>query len=119
MPYVIGVDFGSLSCRGILADVTDGRILAQAEAAYPHGIMTDQLPDGTPLNGSWCLQHPEDYLQVLDQILPRLREESALADSEIVGIGVDFTASTVIPLDAQFTPLCNSYPSRPHAWPKL
>ena len=119
MPYVIGLDFGSLSCRGILADTQDGRILAEADAAYAHGVMTQQLPDGTALHGNWCLQHPGDYLEVMDSILPALCRESGIPSREIIGIGVDFTASTVIPLDETFTPLCFSEPSRPHAWPKL
>ena len=47
--YTIGLDFGSLSCRGILAG-TDGSIAAEADLAYPHGIMERALPDGTELN---------------------------------------------------------------------
>ena len=79
MPYVIGMDFGSLSCRGILADVRAGCILAEAEFSYPHGILTDTLPDGTPLRGSWCLQHPGDYLSALDHIIPQLLEKSCIS----------------------------------------
>ena len=119
MLYIIGMDYGSLSCRGILADVRDGRIVAEAEFPYPHGILTDALPDGTPLRGSWCLQHPGDYLAALDHIIPKLLEESGVPAAQIIGMGVDFTASTVIPLDSDFRPLCESYPDRPHAWPKL
>ena len=119
MPYVIGVDFGSLACRGILANVSDGRIVAADERSYPHGVLTERLPDGTPLVGSWCLQHPEDYMAVLDQILPQLRADSGVSVEEIIGIGVDFTASTVIALDDNFKPLCMTHTSRPHAWPKL
>lgn len=119
MPYTIGLDFGSLSCRGVLADTGNGRIIAEAEAAYPHGILTDSLPDGTPLVGSWCLQHPADYLTVLDRILPELHRKSGIDPEKIIGIGVDFTASTVMALDDRFLPLCDAYPSRPHAWPKL
>ena len=119
MPYVIGLDFGSLSCRGVLADGKDGHILATAEAEYPHGIMTERLPDGTPLTGNWCLQHPGDYLAVLDRVLPKLCGGNEISKSQIVGLGVDFTASTVIPLDAHFEPMCAAHPTRPHAWPKL
>ena len=100
MPYVIGLDYGSLSCRGILADVRNGCILAESEASYLHGILTEHLPDGTALADSWCLQHPQDYLTVLDQILPQLLSKSMIDPDAIIGIGVDFTASTVIPLDA-------------------
>lgn len=119
MAYVIGLDFGSLSCRGVLADGKNGHILAAAEAEYPHGIMTELLPDGTPLTGNWCLQHPEDYLDVLDRILPKLCGGNEIPKSQIVGLGVDFTASTVIPLDVHFEPMCATNPARPHAWPKL
>lgn len=119
MPYVIGVDFGSLSCRGILADVRDGQIVAETEFPYPHGVLTDSLPDGTPLIGSWCLQHPADYMSALDHIIPLLLKKSGISAAWIIGICVDFTASTVIPLDSDFHPLCESCPDRPHAWPKL
>lgn len=119
MTYTIGLDYGSASCRGVLADIRDGKVTAQAEMAYPHGILTESLPDGTPLTGSWCLQHPQDYLTVLHQIVPQLLENSGISPERVIGIGVDFTASTVIPLDDSFRPLCESYPDRPHAWPKL
>lgn len=119
MPCTIGLDYGSRSCRGILADIRDGHILAQGEMAYPHGILDRELPDGTPLKGSWSLQHPGDYLTVLHRIIPELLDKSRIPAEEIIGIGIDFTASTVIPLDADFRPLCQTYPSRPHAWPKL
>ncbi|MBR4289737.1 MAG: ribulokinase [Oscillospiraceae bacterium] len=119
MPYTIGLDFGSLSCRGVLADVKSGRIAAEAEFAYPHRILTDALPDGTPLSGDWCLQHPGDYLAALDHILPALLRKSGIASDAVIGIGVDFTASTVMAVDENFRPLCETYPSRPHAWPKL
>lgn len=119
MPYTIGLDYGSLSCRGILADVENGAIAALAEMAYPHGILDRALPDGTPLSGSWRLQHPGDYLTVLHAIVPKLLKESGIPKEEIIGMGIDFTASTVIPLDGNFRPLCETHPSRPHAWPKL
>ena len=119
MTYTLGLDYGSLSCRGILADIRDGHIIAEEEFSYPHGILTDALPDGPPLSGSWCLQHPSDYLTVLEHIIPQLLKKSGIVPAQIIGIGVDFTASTVIPLDSHFRPLCESYPNRPHAWPKL
>ena len=59
--YTIGVDYGSLSARGVLVRVRDGEIAAEAEFAYPHGIITGALPDGTPLPGDWFLEHPQDY----------------------------------------------------------
>ena len=71
--YTIGVDYGSLSARGVLVRVRDGEIAAEAEFAYPHGIITGALPDGTPLPGDWFLEHPQDYLDAMSFIVPRLR----------------------------------------------
>ena len=118
--YTIGLDYGSLSCRGVLAGL-DGSIAGEAEFCYPHGILDHALPDGTPLSGSWYLQHPSDYIEALEAVVPALLKKSGVAASQVVGIGVDFTASTVLPLDEQFQPLClnPAFASHPHAWCKL
>lgn len=102
--YTIGVDFGSLSGRATLVDVSDGREIASAELAYPHVIFEDRLPGGAPLQRSWALQHPQDYLDVLDETLPRLAK--AVDPADIIGIGLDCTASTVLPVYADGRPLC-------------
>lgn len=119
--YTIGLDYGSLSGRGVLVDTRDGTIMAEAVFSYPHGIMDSELPDGTPLKGMWCLQDPSDYLDVLEYVVPKLLRQSGIPARCVVGIGVDFTASTVIPVDGALTPLSDSpaYASRPHAWAKL
>ena len=114
--YVIGIDYGTLSGRAILADVSDGRVVATAEMAYPHGVMDRALPDGTPLKPDWALQHPQDYMDVLDDVLPKLAR--AVDPQDIVAIGIDCTSATVLPVDADGEPLCfqPEYTSRPHAW---
>ena len=119
--YTIGLDYGSLSCRGVLVDVRDGAICAEAAMAYPHAVITQCLPDGTPLKGDWCLQHPQDFTAALETVVPALMKESGIAPEQVVGIGIDCTASTVMPLDADFRPLCLSekFTSRPHAWLKM
>ena len=56
--YTIGLDYGSLSGRAVLADTCDWMIAAEAVMEHPHGIM-DSLPlDGSPLKGQWGLQNP-------------------------------------------------------------
>lgn len=119
--YTIGLDYGSLSGRGVLVDTADGRIVAEAAMNYPHGAMDTTLPDGTPLEPSWVVQHPEDFRQVLRYTVPELLRQSGVPAEQIVGIGVDFTSSTVIPLDQDFRPLSDdpSLAGRPHAWPKM
>ena len=102
--YTIGVDFGSLSGRGVLVDTADGREIASAQMDYPHAVMEGTLPGGTPLERDWALQHPQDYLDVLDDVMKRL---SGVVDpADIVGIGLDCTASTVLPVLEDGTPLC-------------
>lgn len=117
--YTIGVDFGSLSGRAVLVDTKDGREIASAQMDYPHVIMDRCLPDGTPLGPDWALQHPQDYLDVLDATLPKLTK--AVDADDIVGIGIDCTCSTVLPVYADGTPLCLTpeFESEPHAWVKM
>lgn len=117
--YAIGVDFGSLSARGVLADIRSGRIAVEASMEYPHGILYTP-PGNVQRHGEWILQNPQDYLETLYRIIPELMAQSGVAVEQIVGIGIDFTASTVIPL-RNFRPMSEepAWTSRPHAWTKL
>ena len=102
--YAIGIDFGTLSGRCVLVDVEDGTVVMERQMDYPHAVMDKALPSGKPLAQDWALQHPQDYLDVLDAILPQLT--AAVNPADIVGIGVDVTSATALPVDADFTPLC-------------
>ena len=119
--YTIGVDFGTLSGRAVLVDVATGEEIATAVLEYPHGVLERALPDGTPLPPQWALQHPQDHLDVLTATIPQVLAESGADPSDIIGIGVDFTACTTLPTRADGTPLCfeEQYKNRPHAWVKL
>ena len=119
--YVIGVDYGTLSARAIIVDVRTGHTLATAVEEYPHGVMTDALPDGTPLPKDWALQHPQDYLDVLLNIVPQAVAASGVKKEDIIAIGTDFTASTTMPVDGDGWPLClkAEYSHEPHAYVKL
>jgi len=119
--YVIGVDYGTLSGRASLVDAKDGRVLASAVYDYPHGVMDAALPDGTKLAPDWALQHPADYLDVLDHTLPAILRESGIHADEVVGIALDVTASTAMPVRRDGTPLCflEEYKGHPHAYVKL
>jgi L-ribulokinase len=119
--YTIGLDYGTLSCRGIIAAVADGEQIASAHFVYPHGIMDTSLPCGTALPPGWALQHPQDYVDALHFILPELMKSSGLHPQQIIGVGVDFTSCTMLPVKADGTPLCflPEYEGEPHAYAKL
>ncbi|MBO7341143.1 MAG: ribulokinase, partial [Clostridia bacterium] len=105
--YTIGVDFGTLSARALVVDTANGRELACAAMDYPHGVMDRVLcTTGTPLPPSYALQHPADYLTVLSHVIPTALREAGVCAGEIVGIGVDFTSCTLLPVDEHGTPLC-------------
>ncbi|MBQ2749913.1 MAG: ribulokinase [Clostridia bacterium] len=119
--YSIGVDFGTLSGRAVLYDLSTGNSLASAVIDYPHGVMDRELPDGTPLPADFALQHPKDYLEVLSTILPKVIAIAGVDPREVIGLGLDFTTCTLIPVTADGSPLCflPEYQNNPHAFPKL
>ncbi len=119
--YVIGVDFGTLSGRSVLVDTASGEEIADSEYAYPHAVMDEQLPDGTPLGLDWALQHPNDYLEVFYHTIPDVIAKSGVSASDIIGVGIDFTACTFLPIKRDGTPLCllEQFRSTPNAYVKL
>lgn len=120
--YTIGVDFGTQSGRAVLVEVGTGKEVATAVKKYTHGVMDEYLPDGiTQLEPDWALQHPQDYLEVLAETIPELLKDSNVNAEDVIGIGIDFTACTVLPVDEEGTPLCmyDEYKSNPHAYVKL
>ncbi len=120
--YTIGIDYGSLSGRAVLVDVENGVELASSVYEYPHEVMYEYLPDGTTkLGDDWALQHPQDYLDVLKHTVPDVIKQSEVDKNDIIGLGIDFTACTVLPVKSDGTPLCfmDEYKSNPHAYVKL
>jgi L-ribulokinase len=118
----IGIDFGTESARAILVDVSNGRLTASAEYNYTHGVITDKLPDSDiELEPGWVLQHPRDYINALKRTVPKLMKSSQVNPDQVIGIGIDFTGSTVIPTTQDGTPLAllDDFKNDPHAWPKL
>jgi L-ribulokinase len=120
--YAIGVDFGTLSGRTVLVDVADGRTLASAVHWYANGVIDEFLP-GTHirLDPDFALQDPNDYLEVYKNAIPAVLAESKVDPADVIGIGIDFTACTMLPTKANGTPLCflPEWRDHPHAWVKL
>jgi L-ribulokinase len=120
--YVVGVDFGTLSGRALVVRVADGAELGSAVHEYRHGVMDEVLDtSGRRLPPDWALQDPEDYLDVLRHAVPAAIGEAGIDPAQVIGIGTDFTACTVLPVLADGTPLCEflELRDRPHAYPKL
>lgn len=119
--YTIGVDYGTLSGRAVLVDAKTGEEKASAVYEYPHAVMDSELPDGTRLGTDWALQHPQDYLDVLKVTIPAVLKESGVSAEDVIGIGTDFTACTLLPVKKDGTPLCflPEYKHEPHAYIKL
>jgi L-ribulokinase len=119
--FSIGVDFGTLSGRAVLVDVVNGEEVAVAVHEYTHGVMDERLPDGTTLGVDWALQHPQDYLDVFRITIPQVMKMASVNPDQIVGIGIDFTACTMLPVTADGTPLCflDEFRNKPNAWIKL
>lgn len=119
--YCIGVDFGTLSARALVVEVGTGRELGSAVMSYPHAVMDEQLPDGTKLKPDWALEHPQDYLDCLTKTIPEAISLSNIDAADVVGMGIDFTACTLIAVDKEGVPMCfkDEYKSNPHAYIKL
>ena len=120
--YAVGVDFGSESGRALLVEVATGREIASAVHPYANGVIDERLPEsGVVLEPDWALQDPNDYIEVFKKAIPAVLRQSGVSPADVIGLGIDFTACTILPTKADGTPLCflPEYRNRPHAWVKL
>jgi len=120
--YALGIDFGTESGRALLVDVDTGLEVATAVHPYADGVLDEYLPDGeTKLDPDTALQNPSDWLEVLKRTIPDVLKQAGAIPEQVIGIGVDFTSCTILPVDRDGTPLCfhDEWKSRPHAWVKL
>ncbi len=122
--YAIGVDFGTESGRALLVDVENGTELATAVEPYRNGVIDQSLPivgDRIALPPDWALQDPEDYLRVFQVAVPAVLKAAGVDPTDVIGLGIDFTACTMLPVTRDGTPLCMlpEFRANPHAWVKL
>src|SRR5512139_4117470 len=120
--YAIGVDFGTESGRAVLVDVAEGREVATAVHLYADGVIDQVLP-GTYLElpPDFALQNPADYIEVLRTTIPAVLKEAGVSADDVIGVGTDFTACTMLPTDNAGTPLClkPEWRSNPYSWVKI
>src|SRR5512143_3760082 len=105
--FTIGVDFGTNSVRALVADCADGRELGTAVFDYPsgeQGILLD------PRDPHLARQDPADYVlgverSVAGALAAAEKAGAGFSRGDVIGIGVDTTGSTPIPVDARCRPL--------------
>jgi len=122
--YAVGVDFGTESGRAVLVEVATGREISTAVYPYKNGVIDERLPvDGAPvrLGPEWALQDPQDYIRTFQNTVPAVLAESGVDPADVIGVGIDFTACTMLPVKKDGTPLAGlpEYQRNPHAWVKL
>ncbi len=122
--YTVGIDFGTESGRAVLVDVATGNELATAVYEYSNGVIDVTLPaphEEVRLGPDWALQDPLDYIRTVQVTVPAVLKRSGVEPSEVVGLGIDFTACTMLPTTADGRPLATlaEFTAEPHAWVKL
>ena len=119
--YSIGIDFGTLSGRAVIVEIDTGEEVATSVCEYKHAVMSETFVDGSSLPADYALQHPKDYIDVLCFVLKDCFDKADILAEDIVGIGVDFTAATILPVTQDGTPLCflDEFKDNPHAYAKL
>ena len=122
MAYTIGLDYGTNSVRCLIVDVTNGNELGTAVYEYETGeagIILD------PADHNLARQNPADYLKGIEVTVTAAIAEAKKAIKDfkpdrIIGIGIDTTGSTPIPVDKSGTPLgmLDAFKDNPsaHAW---
>ncbi|MGA9364802.1 MAG: ribulokinase [Bacteroidota bacterium] len=108
--YSIGLDFGTNSCRSLVVNLRSGKEIATDVFNYPtgeSGILID------PKDPNLARQHPRDYLDGISTTIPRLIRQARKADrkfdpNNIIGIGIDTTGSSPMPVDREGVPLAFS-----------
>jgi len=107
MPFSIGLDYGTNSARALVVDTQDGRELGTAVVDYPSGHQGILL---NPSDHHLARQSPADYLHALEKatleaLAAAQAAEPSFSPDQVIGIGMDGTGSSPIPVDAANVPL--------------
>ena len=106
--YVIGLDFGTNSCRSLIVDTANGKELASQVFSYPsgkQGVIVD------PADPNLARQNPADYLKGIEATIKGALKKArsarhSFSAADVIGIGVDTTGSSPMPVDALGQALC-------------
>lgn len=102
--YTIGVDFGTQSARAVLCRVSDGAVLSESECPYAHGVMFRSSALRHAPAPRLCPAAPADFLDALHATVHGVLDQSDINRADIIGMGMDFTCSTPLPVDKAGTP---------------
>ncbi len=104
--YAIGVDYGTNSVRALIVDVANGNELADHVFNYPSGEAGILLDKNDPLVAR---QHPGDYVDgfitSVREAVKKAKKKRGFKPERVIGLGVDTTGSTPLPVDKDGTPL--------------
>ncbi len=118
--YVIGLDFGTNSCRSLIVDVSNGNEISSDVFSYPSGeagVIVDQK------DPNLARQNPDDYLIGIEITIIKAIEKAFIVENtfrteNVIGIGVDTTGSSPMPVDKSGNALCfnEKYRDNPAAY---
>ncbi len=116
MKAVLGLDFGTNSARALIVDAADGHEIAAHVHPFARGEAGVIVDDHEP---ELARQHPADYIDALEgsvrgALLKAITDERGFTPADIVGLGVDATGSTPLPLDAAGRALALHAPFEDH-----
>ena len=107
--YAIGLDYGTNSVRALVVDVSNGREVGTAIRNYEHGDHGVVLSRDPNL----ARQHPADYvkgaeLAIRKALAAAKQAVRTFSPAQVIGLGVDTTGSTPMPVDRRGRPLALS-----------
>jgi L-ribulokinase len=107
MAVTLGLDFGTNSVRALVVRCADGQELGTCVVDYPSGHQGVLLDDH---DHHLARQHPGDYLTGMEKAARGALAQAAqttpgFKPADVIGVGVDSTGSSPIPVDATNTPL--------------
>ncbi|MBX3735090.1 MAG: ribulokinase [Candidatus Didemnitutus sp.] len=104
--FSLGIDYGTNSVRALVVRCRDGREFGSCVVNYPSGTQ-GVLLDARDHN--LARQHPSDYLVGLEKsvkgALAQAKKQRGFSAARVIGLGVDTTGSSPIPVDARNVPL--------------
>lgn len=117
--YALGMDFGTNSCRALIVDLSDGSEVSSHVYAYPDGE-NGVIIDAKDPNAA--RQNPRDYLagmevSVREAVKEAEKNRPGFDSGAIIGLGVDTTGSSPMPVDKNGEPLAflSSFKENPNA----